>query len=510
MGGVVEADRIKLQNIPGLRIDPTEDAAFGFIDAVAVAAKRLGRAVPEQVIYHPNFVPPDSKTARNYQLDGIRRLVAVTRKVGGALLSDDVGLGKTLQAIHWAKSVAKDGRILIVCPAYVRETWRQELAKWGEVKIAILGPKSDKAYDTDWEMATKAQWVVASYEGAAEAFDVAFDADFPAALIMDEAHVLRGRKSKRGKSLEEIAALSGQKLAVTATPMWSRPRDFYQLLRILFGNRLGTGFDFDIAYCGGRLNDHGGVDNKGATLTDELKLRLSYYMVRRTKDEVKLELPSLTRQVVWLDGSLTAQSLFINAMRARTPGLTQKALEATLESKMEAAVALAAQAKRFLLFTYRKDHAHHMASILNREGTPCVCITGDMPQQKRAAEIKTAQSQGWGVVATIDSLGAGVNLQGVASFGIMHWIDWVPLKLVQGEGRLHRMGQKDPVTWVYLACRDTMDSRVVTTVVEKMDQWRAVMGAQDGKALRDSLGDHMDGAGGESEQAALKALYEAM
>ncbi len=472
----------------------------GSICAVAVAARRLGLAIPQAVCKTEVLAPNDS--LRDYQKAGVAKLLGIMRQVGGAVLADDVGLGKTRQAFALGQILG--GRKLAVVPAYVREGWRDELTKLGAGSIAVISPGTTKACKQEWEASLTADWVVCSYEMAEKVVAHAFTSS-PRFVLMDEGHYLCGRKTKRSKAIEDVCTLASYKLLMTATPMYSRPRDFYRLLRILFGKRFGSPSAFDFAYCAGSLNQWGGIDNKGSSHEDELRLRLSYYMVRREKKDVLKELPPLTRQVLWQEPSAEASAAFHQMMGYKDTKVLAKALEATLEGKMATAIELASQAGRFLLFTYRREHARQMGHQLQQMGTPCVVVTGDLDTKARSNLCKLAQANGWGVVATIDSLGAGVNLQGVASYGIMHSISWVPLQMVQAEGRLHRLGQTDPTHWVYLAMKESADAVVVRTIIEKLDQWRGVMGAQ--SELRDNLDDHFDATSDVNKQA-LRDIYD--
>jgi SNF2 family DNA or RNA helicase len=54
------------------------------------------------------------------------------RRRGRALLADEMGCGKTIQAISLISAYLKDGPILVVCPASVRSMWCHELEKWLE------------------------------------------------------------------------------------------------------------------------------------------------------------------------------------------------------------------------------------------------------------------------------------------------------------------------------------------------------------------------------------------
>jgi SWI/SNF-related matrix-associated actin-dependent regulator 1 of chromatin subfamily A len=375
--------------------------------------------------------------------------------------------------------------------------------------VAILGPPSSKHYKAEWTDAHSKRWVVCSYDLSERALELAFGEEAPDLLILDEGHLLGGRKTKRSERITYAASLSRYRLLVTGTPMWSRPRDFWKPLSLVLGRRFGSSWDFDHRYCNVREGEFGGLDNSGSSNEEELKLRLGYYMVRRLKEDVLKELPPLTRQILWIDGDKAGQRAFQAAQLKHNTVNLQNALAATGAAKTEVALQLARDAKKFLLFTYRRADARSLARRLEQTGTPCVCITGDDPVEVRNALSDEAVAKGWGVVATLDSLSVGVNLQGVGHIGIMHTMDYTPNKMLQGESRLHRLGQVDAVLWYYLACKDTMDEIIIETIVNKLESWTAIMGKDQGNHLRDKLNAAI-GVGEQAEQDALRAIYAAM
>lgn len=489
----------KIADVPGLRVDDHRAEAFGTIDAIDAAAIRLGEVgILAQAT--SSDVAGGLSHLRPYQRDGINWLVRQLSHDGAVLLADDMGLGKTLQAITTAQ-VLRTRTHLVICPGSVRETWRAQIKKWAGVDALVLETGKD-AFD---EKVLHSNWVVTSYELASKLHG-SYLADM---MIIDEAHLVKGRWAKRSKRVEELAALSSYRIAMTGTPMWSRPRDFWMLLKILFRYRFGSAEEFDFVYCGAQINQWGGRENKGASRSDELRRRLSYVMLRREKRDVAKDLPPLTRTVEWMSSEPEAKRKFETALLRRQAGDTSEALKATLKGKMDRAIELAQEAKRFLLCTWMKEHARFLHLKLNELGTPCVLITGDLSQAARQMLIGQARAQDLGIVATTDSISTGVDgLQHCANIGIMHALDYVGNKMAQLEARLDRIGQQLPVQWVYLAMRDSMDALVVETVVEKLDQWRNLMGASSNKGLRDALGDHIDGAGQEEhDKAALRALF---
>ncbi len=347
-------------------------------------------------------------------------------------------------------------------------------------------------------------WIVSSYE----LMQSLPQSLFPNTVIIDEAHNFSGRFAKRSRKLQHFCALASNRIALTGTPIWSRPRDYWQLLRCLLGNTFGSSWDFDMAYCNGFINEHGGLDNKGTSREDELKFRMNWYQLRRLKSDVKNELPALTRQLLWVEPQPRATEAMKQALLHRTKGSTYAALSAALDGKMEAAMDVAQAAGKFLLFTWQKKHAKWMSEQLEKRGTPNYLITGETSHGQRRTIIEASRAGGVGIVATIDSIGTGVDgLQHVASTGIFHSTDFVPLKLLQAEKRLDRLGQTAPCHWVYVMMRESMDQWVGEKVIEKLSTWTKLMGKDEAADLEGTLSERGAGTVEEAEARALASLY---
>jgi SNF2 family DNA or RNA helicase len=488
--------------VPGLRWNSVAKRFEGSVDAIAAACFRLRCDLPVL----PEPVPFNVEGLYEYQRKGVGWISETLKRHGGGILADEMGLGKTRQAIIGIRNlVSGGGRTFVVCPAFLRTTWAKEIEACGEASVYVLRPGTTKKIKRAWEESHKAKWVVTSYDLCSKALDAAFHKNKPRVLILDEAHYLKGRDAKRSKRLLDVSSVVPYRLALTGSPMWARPRDYYQILKLLFGKKFGSSFDFDKTYAGGFINEYGGLDNRGSSNLEELQARIGYYMLRRMKKDVAADLPELTTQVIWLDGTKEAASALHEAMTAQTSGVTYKALEATLASKMPAAIELCMQAGRFLLFTWLREHAGEMWRQLNDSGTPCRLITGDVAADKRQGIIDDAAKCGEGVVATIDSVGVGINAQHLTDYGVFHALDWTHSKIFQAMGRIHRIGSKKPVQWTFLAMKDSMDEKVMRSLVEKIDAHRSVLG--DGKEIRDSFD---DSAPGMSDVEALRKLYEEM
>jgi SWI/SNF-related matrix-associated actin-dependent regulator of chromatin subfamily A-like protein 1 len=481
-------------NIPGLNYNGT-----GPVDAVAVLRKREGMPLPARGTekYQPNTrFYHDILGFRNYQNQGVSWLTSHLTLENGALLADDMGLGKTAQAIMtWAS--LKNPSLMVVCPGSVRESWVRQFQKWVPSSLPNVLNKG-----TDWDKADFWRPIITSYELAKKIPDDYY----PQMVILDEAHNLKGRGAQRSRSLLSTAQAAVYRLALTGTPMWSRPRDLWMVLRILFGYRFGSANEFDVAYCNATWNKWGGKENKGVSRADELKLRLNYVMLRRLKSDVATELPRVTRDVRWVPGTKRARLLLQQSMLGRVR--LHEALEATLDDKIDTVVETARDfGTNCVVFTWMKRHAMELQQRLTGEGIKTYLVTGDQSHKERDATIQRAASEKASLVCTIDSVKEGVDgIQYVTSNCIFHSIDYLPLKVAQTIARLDRIGQTEPVTAIFIAMRDSADQLVTKVVLEKLEQWRAVFGVDDGAKLSDAFSTTKQDA--EMEKEILSAMIK--
>lgn len=492
-----------LEHIPGALMVAQNTAVRLPIDGLGVLNKRMGETPATDTAFLSSIFLKESglhtdERLRPYQRDGVRRVVANLRRDSGHILADDMGLGKTLQTCAVWDGLNRPWPLLVVAPASVRRGWVKEFKKWLGITPRLV--ENGKAAENTMPGEGV---VITSYE-LVDKLPASF---VPHMVVLDEAHLLRGRRSKRSEVLFKKSQLATYRLALTGTPMWGRPRDLWQLLKILFKYRFGTADQFDYAYCDASVNKWGGKENKGVSRSDELRLRMSYVMTRRTKAELGGQLPSLTRTIRWLPAEKNASRL-LAAFALRQVSLTD-ALLATLQSKVKPVVDAVEELEgHAIVFTWMKDHAHQLAQEIAGLEIPVQLITGDMTHKQRETAVQRAVAEKGCVVATIDSTGTGVDgLQHVASTVLFHALDYTPIKMAQAESRAHRLGQENPVTAVFFAMEDSADRLVVERVVDKLDAWRQTMGNDSTSAMNDVMSAPTTV---EAEKAALDDIYQNM
>lgn len=167
----------------------------------------------------------------------------------GAILADEVGLGKTIEAglVLAQKWAERRRKILIIVPASLRKQWNQELLEKFFIPSVILEAKSFKE-------AIKAglsnpflqdEVVICSYHFARSKSDYVRKVDWDLCII-DEAHRLRNVYKSSNKIAREIrdALRNRRKILLTATPLQNSLMELYGLVSIIDEHVFGDAKSF--------------------------------------------------------------------------------------------------------------------------------------------------------------------------------------------------------------------------------------------------------------------------
>lgn len=172
----------------------------------------------------------------------------------GALLADEVGLGKTIEAglvlaQYWAE---RKRHILLIVPAALRTQWRSELKEKFYIDSILMESASYNKLKKEGSFNpfdTKNQVVICSYNFAARRADELRHVPWDL-VIIDEAHRLRNvykPDNVTGKKLKE--ALQGRKkLLLTATPLQNNLMELYGLVSLIDDHVFGDAKTFREMY----------------------------------------------------------------------------------------------------------------------------------------------------------------------------------------------------------------------------------------------------------------------
>lgn len=229
-----------------------------------------------------------------------------------ALIADAMGLGKTIQAICWLNCQPWMRPALIIVPATAKIKWTRTLIEWmarlDDNIIMLSGMQAKK------QLPEQPSIVVCNYDilkdhkkrkpakrqtkkRTKHLYHALKQIRFKA-VVIDECHYLANVKSQRTKIISYITNSIRNILALSGTPIPSRPEQFFPILNILKPGLFSNIWSFRHRYCGAKRGYGGRWDFSGASNTKKLhQILVDNVMIRRTKKEVIKDLPPKLRSV---------------------------------------------------------------------------------------------------------------------------------------------------------------------------------------------------------------------
>lgn len=385
-----------------------------------------------------------------------------------AMLADPMGVGKTIQSIAAADLIQAQNAV-ITCPAVARRNWIAELLKFKSrftnIKIIESGKdiKSIKQGDT----------VITSYALVQKLPD---DLRFTVG-ILDEGHLLKNRMSQRtelilfpqmlraGKMREDKRLSLIEKCDriwnLTGTPTPNNPAEFYTITKAFRLHNLNH-FGFIDYFCEFRQDGYGGTIISGVKKEreEEFKKMLDLFMLRRTKDEIGLQLPPLIFSSVHVkpDKSVQKQAEFdvqqaiasqmdAEKLLGEAPSMSALRRQYGLE-KVKGSIEYIKEAlkeqqfNKVIVFCHHRDVLSQIHAGL--KDYKAVYLQGGMSPSLASENIAKFQtnSETRVIVASILMSATAINLQ-AADAVVFVELDWVPGNNAQAVGRMHRMGQQN-------------------------------------------------------------------
>ena len=399
------------------------------------------------------------KTLEPFQAAGARFLAARHH----ALLADEPGLGKTLQAISALEAVGARNT-LVVCPASVRSNWWKELTAWHGNTLPGF-------------------WQVISYnEAVSRRFGHVAHRD---AVILDEGHFLKTAESKRTQAVlgnDGLVRDARYIWTLTGTPVLNRPRELFPIVKTMCPAFATTTYaKFTQRYCGA-FWDGRAINDKGNSHLDELNAKLSGFMLRRTKREVypdrkeplvskvpiELSVSDLAA-VIAAEDEIMGREVRISAAAEKVSQLgdTSRLLRLLGRAKVPHVVRFVKDqletVDKIVVFAYHTDVIADLAAALQAYGP--VVYQGGMSDgaKDRAREWFMREPKCRVFIGQRTAAGTGINgLQTVCSTAVVAEPSWVPSETDQMVARLDRIGQSaDLVTAYILYAQGTLDAIVV-------------------------------------------------
>lgn len=361
----------------------------------------------------------------------------------------------------------------------------------------------------------------------------------PKVIVVDEGHEVRNIRTRESRSVRKLCQQNSveRRLWLTATPVVGGLIDLYHQLECIepgrwghmvpYNDRIIT--SFGTRYCGAVHNGYG-WQYESETNSAELRYRLSSMMIRRSRFEVRKELPPMRRDVVHVPVGALDEKAFaeyraaaVSTLEAHATGasgareLTRLSAMANSLSwaKRQVAVDQAEQLGRgvpghkVVVFCWYQRTAAAIAKELEKRGF-CVFgpVTGQMENTVRLdaavafRDLPLPENGAAAYVATIGAAGQALNPLSAASAALFVDLCWVPTTLIQAEGRVHREGQRASEVLIrYLIVDDSIDTIMFKKLERKSQAMEKALGDEAGLSLCESLG-------GRSDEESLRAFLD--
>ncbi len=439
-----------------------------------------------------------------YQKEGVS--FAVFKE--GAIIADEMGLGKTIQAIATAilkKQLFGFKRTLVVCPASVKEQWKNEIEKFSSAKaIVVEGSPSER--EQIYKEANE-YFLITNYESVLRDHRVInkYSPDF---LILDEAQKVKNYETRTSAVIGSI--LRNHTLVITGTPLENKLIDLFTIVRYVDNSLLSPLWEFSYQHC----YFDTAFKNKitGYFNLAELKQRLKGVLIRREKREVLKQLPNISQVDVPIEmhsaqadyhagyaggiarilskrfiTPLDMQRLMMLLSKMRmvcdstylvdletnhSPKLIE--LEFILKEKFD----LVNSKRKIIIFSEWKKMNHIIGKMLRDNDIGFVELNGSIPVKKRGKLIEEFENNpNCKVFISTEAGGVGLNLQ-VADTVINFELPWNPAKKNQRIGRIDRLGQKSKnLTVINFITKESIEMKIASGLVLKQNLFDSLLSA---------------------------------
>jgi superfamily II DNA or RNA helicase len=524
-----ETPRVRVTFLPPPPLEPRAAATGTLSDYFlrrGLQALRLAQSF-EDLVCLPSLTGVDSYI---YQHETVRKVLRHFK--GRALLADEVGLGKTIEAClvlkeYWARGMVR--KALVLAPPSLVSQWKGELAeKFGCAPVSPDGAEFRRDPERFWktEPLIVASIAMARLEPHASALaGTPWDM-----VIVDEAHCLKNRASSNWKLVDALEKKFI--LMLTATPVENNLIELYNLITLLKPGLLATEAEF-------RKQFVNAAKPKAPKNPERLRALLAEVMVRNTRSAVDVRLPHRVAASVVVTPSAAEAELYERVSTfvaeryrpaehsgAMTLGWLQRQagsspaalsrsiarrlagqeredphnvaeLEAILDlashigdgSKgMHLGDMLSAREAKTVVFTEFVPTLEHLAEVCRRRNIRYALFSGDLSRAEKDAAIARFRDDA-DVLLSTGAGGEGRNLQ-FADTVINFDLPWNPMRLEQRVGRVHRIGQERDV-FIFNFCQaGSVEEHLLRVLHDKVNMFELVVGEMD--AILGSLDDARD------------------
>jgi len=465
---------------------------------------------------------------RPYQEMGYQWMNFLKKNRFGGCLADDMGLGKTIQTLALllnerettdlntdlldgtdgndhpegqlhlfevsTKSNGKPKKLppsIIIMPTSIVHNWEYEIKRWApDLKILVYTGLDREEKQRIFQ---KADIILTTYGTARNDIDDLKNYEFNY-IILDESQVIKNPLAKISKA---VKSLNGHhRLCLSGTPVENSLLDLWSLMSFLNPGLLGSYQYFRDEFTAPieKKNDE--------ARKQKLKIMISPFILRRTKEQVASELPELSEKLYFSEMPEEQQEMYdatrnyyrkkiLESMedlmdpKARffvLKGLMQLRLIANhpkmhdpaysgrsgkFDDIMETLQSVLSEGHRVLIFSQFVRQLDIIAGHLKKEGIRYGYLTGQT--RKRAEEVNSFKDSEDKPVFLISLKAGGVGLNLTEAdyvFICDPW--WNPAVEQQAISRAHRMGQVKNVFSYKFVSKGTVEEKILILQERKL------------------------------------------
>lgn len=467
-------------------IDDTVRCYNDALSFVLETRERTLRAQWVNALTHDDFAHLLNTTLYPYQEEGIR----FAASAGRAIIADEMGLGKTIQAIGTAMLLHGKGlvgSVLVLCPTSLKYQWKREIEHFTNEKAHVIEGghfKRCAQYDAP-EM-----FKIVSYNSACNDIKVLgrLETDM---VIIDEVQRLKNWNTQIARAARKV--VSQYAVILSGTPLENRLEELFSVAELADQFCLGPYYLF---------RDHYIItDDKGATIgyknLNEIKQRLKDILIRRTKKQVRLQMPSrqdknllvpMTEEQMAVHDEAKSQvsrllqkwerlhflsendrnklMLFLQQMRCVCDSTYVLDQKTRFDTKVDEVMNIISNIvdsgdEKIVVFSQWERMTRLVAEELRKHGVEFAYLHGGIPSSKRKDLVNNfIDEPQCRVFLSTDAGSTGLNLQ-VASTVINLDLPWNPAVLEQRIARIYRIGQKRNIQVVNLVSANSFEEAML-------------------------------------------------
>ena len=397
-----------------------------------------------------------------YQEKGVVWLEEQRRNIHGCMLADEMGLGKTLQIIAFLTTRPNDAQHLVVVPSSLVFNWKNEIQKFAPTLFKNV--------------------TVVSYDIVRLHIDEYTEKIYDT-IVVDEVQMIKNSGTQRYAAITNLRGK--HKIFLSGTPIENSVNELWAQFKILIPetdniNRHIRSFQIQTS------------QNEYIQLSAKL---LKPFILRRTKEEVKLELPDKMEHIVYIDLSAEERQIYTQIhsiiRRALSTGITGRINSLVLEgllrlrqacvsvnmlplslrrksevksSKLELVRNYVMQTqsahKKVLVFSQFVSALKELETLISDDNIKYATIYGETRNREVVIHQFKKNKELTALLMSLKAGGVGLNLTEADTVILLdEW--WNPAVEDQAIARAHRIGQTRNVLVLRLVAKDTIEEKVL-------------------------------------------------